>query len=221
MSTAQEELANVRLGAVSLDSKIRDIKYQTGSDVESLYVFKGQRSQTFDYRGAKDIVFFRESGQLDAEGNPIRIKVGQCALPATTGQYLLLFSQQSEDPEQYRIFAISDDWKTFNSGTYRFLNLAPFDIALRLDDTVHRIKERNFTDVPADFTNASNHKAVMVSLPDGEDPMRVFEGEIYFTENLRMLYLINPKEGGRPGRVNFMAIPQAIPKTAPADETSQ
>lgn len=210
MLHAQTEPAQVRLTALSLNARILDIKYESQGKVESLNAYKSKRSKAFDYIGPKTITFFRESDALDADGKPTRTTVATCKLPSKRGQFLLILSKVDQKKEAYKIITIADDWKTFTPGTYRFLNLAPFEIALKLEDKVHKIKERNFTDVNGTFKDNSNQKAIMVSLPDGEDPLRIFEGYMYYTDDLRMLYIITPKEGNRVGRVNFIAIPQSV-----------
>lgn len=207
---AQNKPAQVRLTALSLNARILDLKYESQGKVGSLHAYKNKRSKAFDYTGPRTITFFRESGALDEDGNPVRTTVATCKLPSKRGQFLLILSKLDKNKEAYTILPIADDWDQFKSGTYRFLNLAPFDIALKLKDTVHTIKERNFTDVSGDFKDDSNQKAIMVSLPDGENPVRVFEGYIYYTEELRMLYIITPKPGNRAGRVNFIAVPQNV-----------
>ncbi|MGB0258329.1 MAG: hypothetical protein ACPGES_06755 [Coraliomargarita sp.] len=207
---AQSEPAKVRLTALSLNARIMDLKYESRGQVESLYAYKHQRSEAFNYTGPQTITFFRESASLDKDGKPIRTTVATCKLPRKRGQYLLILSKVAQDTEAYRIIPIVDDWEKFKPGTYRFLNLAPFDIALKLEDTVHTIKERNFTDVGGDFKDKSNQKAIMVSLPEGEEPVRVFQGHMRYTNDLRMLYIITPKKSSRAGRVDFIAVPQRV-----------
>ncbi len=207
---AQDKPAQVRLTVLSLNARILDLKYESQGKVESLYAFKQQRSEAFNYTGPQTITFFRESASLDKKGKPIRTTVATCQLPRKRGQFLLILSKVQQDTEAYRIIPIVDDWEKFKPGTYRFLNLAPFDIALKLEDTVHTIKERDFTDVSGDFKDDSNQKAIMVSLPDGEEPVRIFEGHMYYTDDIRMLYIITPQKGSRTGRVNFTAVPQSV-----------
>ncbi len=212
---AQTEIPTVKLTVLSLDSRILDLKYESAGEVKTLYAFKNQRSQPFTYNGPQPILFFRELSQTDAAGNPLREQVAQCRLPGKSDQYMIIMSKKEGNKEAYRCFAIDDNWQTFDAGTYRFLNLAPFTIALKLDNKVYRIKEQNFTDVKGNSENGSHQKAIMVSLPEDEDPLPVFEGLIQYTENLRMLYIISPKSGGRVGRVSFTAIPQLVPKAPP------
>lgn len=217
---AQDETPTVKLTVLSLDSRILDLKYESAGNVQSLYAFINKRSRSFMYRGAQPIVFFRELSQTDAAGNPLRKVVAECQLPGNSGQYMLIMSKRESEAEAYRCFAIDDNWSTFSAGTYRFLNLAPFTIALKLDDKVYEIKKQNFTDVSGKFDDDKEQQAIMVSLPEGEDPLPVFNGLIRYAENQRMLYIISPKSGGRVGRVNFTAIPQRVPDAPSNTATS-
>lgn len=216
---AQTENPAVKLTVLSLDGRILDLKYENAGQVQSLYAFKNQRSQPFTYRGPQPLVFFRELSQTDEAGNPLRKLVAECPLPGNGSQFMIIMSKRESEEEAYRCFAIDDNWSTFSAGTYRFLNLAPFTVALKLDEKVYEIKKQNYTDVSGNFDDNTHQQAIMVSLPDGEDPLPVFEGLMHYTDNQRMLYIISPKPGGRVGRVSFTAIPQAIPK-APSKEPS-
>lgn len=209
--SAQDETPAVRLTVLSLDSRILDLKYESAGEVQSLYAFKNQRSQTFKYRGAQPIVFFRELSQTDAAGNPLRKMVSQCQLTGNSSQYMIIMSKQEGNEEAYRSFAIDDNWGTFKAGAYRFLNLAPFTIALKLEDKVYQIKKQNFTDISENFDDNTHQSAIMVSLPEGEDPLPVFEGLIQYSDSRRMLYIISPKSGGRPGRISMTAVPEVVP----------
>jgi hypothetical protein len=211
VASAQTESPTSKLTILSIDGRIMDLKYESVGAIETVYAFKNQRSEPFEYRGPQTVVFFRELSQTDENGNPLRLEVATCQLPTSGGQYLLIISKLEGEKEAYRAFPIEDNWDTFSAGTYRFLNLAPFTIALKLDETVYKFEKLNFTDVSGNFENNTHKTAIMVSLPDGEDPTLIFEGLMYYTENQRMLYIISPKSGGRPGRVSMTAVPEVVP----------
>ncbi|MGB0372433.1 MAG: hypothetical protein ACPGN3_13955 [Opitutales bacterium] len=203
---------SVTLSAIALDCRLMDVKYETDGEEGALYAFPGQRSETFRYNGAQTLTLYRNLSQLDEFGNPLRKTVAQTQLPATSGQYLLLISEKSNSPEAYEIFTIADDWSDFGVGTYRFLNLASFDVALNIDGDISRIQERGITDVDPRLSDVGHYKAMMVSLPSDDEPLPVFEGFIYFADDRRMLYIISPRPGARAGSIKLAAIPQLIPK---------
>ena len=208
---AQEAEAAVKISTLSLDGRPRDLYFESAGKVVSIYAFKNQRSQTIEYRGPETITFFRKSTELDENGEAKRIPAGSCRLLGDSQEYLLIFSKDPSDSERYRIFAMNEAWSTFPPGAYRFLNLSEYEIALKLDEEVHRIKPQNFTDISGNFAENSNQRAIMVSLPEGKSPLKVFEGFMYHTKGLRMLYLISPKGDQQSGQVQFTAIPQKIP----------
>ena len=200
---------SVTLSAATLDKAIRDLKFTSGAELQTMSIFKRQRSRAFTYRGTQAITFYRESAELDTDGKPIRIIVAKAHIPSESGQYLLLFATKTTTPEVYEVLVIPDDWKVFKPGTCRFLNLAPFEIALKINEKLYRIKAQNYTDVQGDFRDGSHQEAMMISLPDDTKPRRIFDGFIYFTERQRTIYVIIPKSGRTDGSVNFLSIPQA------------
>ena len=201
------------LSAVTLDRSVNELRYASGGDVHTLSIYRKQRSKTFEYQGAQQLQFFRETGQVDSSGAPLRDVLAEVRLPGGGGQYLLLFAPLSEAPERYKVVAIPDSWKEFELGACRFLNLTAYEMALKLDGEVHRIPAQNYTDVGADLGAGSHQQAVMVSLPVGGKPRRVFEGQIHFTAAQRMLYIVVPKAGRSDGSVKFIGIPQAAPRS--------
>lgn len=212
ISYGQEPPAFV-FSAVTLDRSIDELHYVSGDEVQALSIYRKQRSETFQYQGAQTLQFFRETGQLDASGAPVRDVLAEVRLPSGGGRYLLLFAPISKAPERYKIVAIPDSWKDFEPGSCRFLNLTPYEIALKLEGAVHRIRAQNFTDVGGDFGAGSHQQAMMVSLPVDGKPRRVFEGLIHFTDTQRMLYIVVPKAGRSDGSVKFIGIPQAAPRS--------
>lgn len=216
LNAQDEQRTNVRLCAITVQGNIKGIKYESGGEVRSLDILRQLRSEYFKYTGNQVITFFRETGPAD---EPTRIPVGQCQLPSLAGDYMLIFSKAAGANERYVIKAIPDSLSQFKPGTYRFINLAPFEIGLKLNDEVHRIKATNYTDVAGDFVDGNYYEALMVSIPQEEKPLRVFKGSIMFSADKRILYIVTPKEGGRPGRIRITVVPEKV-NTRPSTPTS-
>ena len=123
VASAQTESPTSKLTILSIDGRIMDLKYESVGAIETVYAFKNQRSEPFEYRGPQTVVFFRELSQTDENGNPLRLEVATCQLPTSGGQYLLIISKLEGEKEAYRAFPIEDNWDTFSAGTYRFLLL--------------------------------------------------------------------------------------------------
>ena len=169
------------------------------------------RSRRLKYSGPEQLTFFRESETLTPEGEPIRTPVGQVTLDGLHPRYLLLFAKQSGDTERYFIFAIPDTTEHFKAGTYRFLNLAPFKVALKIGDSKHLLAEKNITDVSGDFEHGNYYQTMILSLPEGEaKPVPAYSGRTYFNKHMRMLYIIRLKEGGKAGKIKITGIPERV-----------
>ncbi|MEO0510452.1 MAG: hypothetical protein AAF065_11395 [Verrucomicrobiota bacterium] len=220
LAEAQEngsENVNVTWSAISLSRNISGLKYVSGNEVRKLDVFRGARTKKVTYRGSEVIYFFRQQGSGndpdDAENRKI---VGAVTLPNTSGNFLFLFSKSPKADYTYDITAIPDDLATFKPGMYRFINLAPFDIAIQLGDQRKLIKHMNYTDISAKAEHNSYQQTVMLSLTkQGAKPFRSYEGNLKYLEDQRIIYIISPRKGGRPGRIALTAIPERIvPETS-------
>lgn len=194
--------------ALSLDKRIEELSCLTRGETASFDVFTRTRSELIKYEGPKTVTFFRETG-VDSDGNIVQTPSASVTLTGNHDRYLIFFARGKEEGK-YNAFAIPDSTSDFSIGTYRFINLAPFKIAVQVADKRFMIKERNFADLHADFSDDRYHETVMVSLPEGEDPLPCYRGTLEFNPRLRMLYIIHPKERGRKGRVRFVGIPETV-----------
>jgi hypothetical protein len=210
-SLCSQEMVNVRISALSLDGRVTDVKYEHAGESHDMHIFARQRSMPFEYSGPETFTLFRETGQLDAAGNPLRQVVAETKIPRSSGQYLLILSKKSDSPERYRVLPIADDWKSFKAGSYRFLNLAPFQIVIKIDDDVFRIKERGMTDIDADLEHNKHHQTMMVSIPEGGEPIPIFEGLLRHQKDKRTLYVVTPRGDVANGKVRMVGISDLVP----------
>lgn len=212
ISHAQSEpLVNTSFCCLALDKEINDLKILSSGETLDIDVYPSTRSRRLKYRGPQQLTFFRESEALAPEGEPIRTPVGRVTLDGLHPRYLLLFAKKSGDTERYSIFAIPDTSENFKAGSYRFLNLAPFKVAIKMGESKHLLAEKNITDISGDFEHGNYYQTIMLSLSDGEaEPVPAYSGRIYFNKHIRMLYIIRPKEGGKAGKIKFTGIPERV-----------
>ncbi|CAA6679343.1 MULTISPECIES: hypothetical protein [unclassified Lentimonas] len=213
----KDDGVSVGFVSVALDARIAELKYQNGAEVEELNVYKGARSKRIAYNGDQTVHFFRESEQVDDNGDPIRTIVGSVHLPQKNGVFLFIFRRLPGADEKYKIVPIPDGLKQFRPGMYRFINLTPYDIALKVGETKSLMKKGKFTDLESKADSGSYQEAMMYSLvvEQGEvdmKPYRAFKGKVLFSENRRSIYIITPKDGGRAGRVDITVIPENLTK---------
>jgi len=207
----QDPLINTSFCGLALDSQINDLKILSNGKTQSIDIYPTTRSRRLKYSGPKQLTFFRQSETLTPEGEPIRTPVGQVTLDGLHPRYLLFFAKKSGYTERYSIFAIPDTTDSFKAGSYRFLNLAPFKVAIKIGESKHLLAEKNITDVSGDFEHGNYYQTIMLSLPEGEaEPVPAYSGRIYFNKHMRMLYIIRPKEGGKAGKIKFTGIPERV-----------
>jgi hypothetical protein len=196
---------------LALDTKINDLKIISKGETLGIDLFTTTRSRSIKYSGPKQLTFFRQNKAPSLEGEPILTPVGQVTLDGLHSRYLLLFAKMSSKTEQYSIFAIPDSTEKFNAGTYRFLNLAPFTVALKIGETKCTLAESSITDVSGDFEHGNYYQTLMLSLPKSvPKPVIAYSGRIFFNKHIRMLYIIRPQEGSKAGKVIFTGIPERV-----------
>lgn len=206
--SGETPMISVEINALALDREIQGLKFLSGGEVKELNVFTSSRSNVHRYQGPPSLTFFRES--IGAEGEAIRTPVGSVVLNQSTRRYLLFFARQSGTPEQYSILPLPDSLNDFQPGSFRFVNLAPFNIAVQLGEERFMIEEKDFVDVRGDFKHGTRYRTVMVSLPNGQDPVPSYSGRVFFNERMRMMYVIFPQTDGGPGQIRFLSIPDAV-----------
>jgi len=205
---SDEPMIQVSLGAVSLDDEIKDLKVVSSGQVKVMNtVYPNTRNGVFSYRGTKKLTFFREKPAVDPDQEPIRIPVAAVELDGKHSRYLLFFAKKSGDAEAYSVFSIPDSASHFPAGSYRFLNLAPYKVAIRIGDEKKILAEKKITDIKGNFEHGQYYETVMLSLPnDGEKPIPAYSGRIHFNKDLRVIMVIYPKEDARAGKIRFVSI---------------
>jgi hypothetical protein len=211
LNTAQgnnQEGISVQISALALDQNISELMFINGESIDELDIFTTTRSRLVRYQGNPQLTFFREA--RDEEGAVFRNPVGSVTLSPNVNRYLLFFMQRPGDSERYNILALPDDVTNFPPGSFRFVNLAPFRIAVQVGEERLMLSERDFGDVKGRFEHGNRYRTLMISLPEGEDPIPGYSGRLFFNERMRMLYVIFPDPSGRPGQIRFTGIPDAV-----------
>jgi len=118
LSQAQEaKTVSVRFSAFSLKGKLGELSILNNGKVEKLKVGDYRRSETVEYVGSQDLVFF--TGAVGADGQPTGV-VARTRLKPRFKQPLLLFVKAGES---YNIMQVEDQPERFPVGSIRFMNL--------------------------------------------------------------------------------------------------
>lgn len=195
--------------ALAIDKPVRDIKVM-GPDGQALNfnVYTSARGRVVRHNGDGNIVFFREIPSTDPEAAPQREVLAQVKLQPGVRRWLLLFNEIGEN--RYSVLPIPDDFRSFGAGTYRFMNLTPYEVSIKLADNVLTIQPRKIADLRARRISDGYHDTFIVSVPEDGKPRRVFEGKLYFSTKQRFLYLLLPYDEDRPGSIRFIGIPETV-----------
>lgn len=208
-----QDNVNVRLSAISLSGRVSPLFFETSQGRQELKVYQGARSKRVVYKGGPVIQFYHQSKKpiTSTDSSNQATVLGRVALPAATGDFLLLFVRDTKaKQERYRIIALPDDLFIFKPGMYRFINLAPFNIALKLGKSQTILKKGDFTDVQAQTADKTYQEAIMYSMLDEKNPYRAYKGGLYYSSDKRRICIISPKTGGREGRIALTMIPEAV-----------
>lgn len=209
-TTAKAPIQTV-ISALSLDGDIPDIGLMSNGKIESFNIYTKTRSRQVKYSGPRHLKLFQKLEELNASGSPILKPMGEVTLHGEHTQYLLLFSKILHANKKYSIIAIPDSNSEFKAGTYRFINLAPYPIALMIGDTKHLLAQSNTTDVAGQFAHGNYYQSALVSLREGpEKPQAIFSGRIYFNQYIRTLFILMPDANSDTGHVNIVRIPERV-----------
>lgn len=209
--TERENWIVTSISGISPDEKIEDLKVSSNGEYKDLDLYPATRSRLLKYTGPRQISFYRENKALSEDGEVTRKLVGQVKLDGEHSRYLLVFNRNPGETESYSIIAIPDSNEEFEAGTYRFLNLASFKIAVRIGESLHMLPAGSITDVTGDFDHGNYYQTLMLSIvDDSADPVPAYSGRVYFNQHMRMLYIIRPKIGGKVGRIEFTGIPDRV-----------
>lgn len=209
-----EEEIDITFSIVSLAGRIPKLSFESDSKISTLRIGKAIRSEKLSYQGSPVISFFEIIGNADpSTGEVKRKELGRVAIPKSSKDLLFVFTKTHESALPYRVTPIPDDIATFQPGMFRFINLAPWDLAIEIGDTRKTVPSRNFTDIKANGLNQEFMPFRMFSLVDGADAVSAFKGSIYYSDQNRQIYVVSPRAKGKKGRVSFTVIPQRITRS--------
>lgn len=194
---------------LSLDKRIDNLCVSKGDELITFNVYTRTRSQQIEYTGPRSIAFFHKSDQLDTSPT-LSEPVCTVTVSGNDKRYLI-FLGHSKNPQKYNAFAIPDCTDNFPVGSCRFINLAPYKIAVQISDQRFVIDERNYTNFTANISHKLQHNTVMISLPNDREPLPCFNGVLQFNPKMRTLYIVSPKARGRMGRIEIIPILEAFP----------
>lgn len=198
----EDQAFKAKLTGVAIGGKVSDLYILSGGDYEEVDFYVGVRSKSIRYAGPRSLnLYTQETGE---DGETLYRSVAATELRGNASDYLLFVSK---DSEKIRIFSLPEDLSSFPYGSFRFVNLTKKNIAMKLGDSKTLIKPNDSADVDGGFEHGKSYQTLMLELPANGDPAKpLFSSQIYFNENMRMLYLISAD--GDSSRIRLTGIPQ-------------
>lgn len=207
IANTRESDITLELSFLSLGVRIPELRFMNNGAIESLSVFDTTRSKNIRYVGPPTLTFYRKTG-LDEAGDPIHEAIGEVVLQPQPRRQLILLWEQAGAANGYSARAIDDDLESFPIGSFRFINLCPFPLQIRIGNEEHGIGQGGSVVVAGDFNHGQHYQALMVSLVEGE-VRPAYSSMIYFNQRARTLYFILPRDDYGSGGVRLIAIPQS------------
>ncbi|MGB0372185.1 MAG: hypothetical protein ACPGN3_12695 [Opitutales bacterium] len=204
---SSSDRVEVTFTAVSLAGPIGKLDYINSSQLETIHIVHGLRTNPVKYRGPRTMPFYAHGNTQESD-----VKIEELPPLATvtfpsSGNYLLLFAKNGS---QLKILPTPSNIDDFKPGMYRFVNMAPFDLALRVGDASGVVSSNTYFDVDASSGQGRSRRAMIYSLLENQEPRRSFTGGLEYDEGRRMIYIITGKPGGRPGRINIIPIIDSV-----------
>ena len=135
MLIAEEAGLNLKFRTYSVDGDIEGLSCLTTKGAVAVDVSSRRRSEPIQYRGTRQLVFFRPTEQI--EGEPIK-PLAVVMLSDGVRNPLLIFVRMHSSADgaevattnPYRIIVIHDDPLEFKDGGMKFINLTPKSIVM-------------------------------------------------------------------------------------------
>jgi hypothetical protein len=172
-----------------------------------IFVHSRIRSEDLTYAGPGNLKFFSEpprtrvlvhdngSRSFETETSPVT----SIRLENADTDWLLLFTQRGEDPEELSIFPIADQTHRFPKGSVQFFNLSPHDpLIVIFGSTARRIAaEESAGFLPSEKTG---DKIVLhLADPDTNPDNPIYSNMWYHEDDRRFMILVTEKSRNRRG----------------------
>jgi len=155
-------------------------------------IYSHMRSEFYYYKGlTRDVTFFRETGKVDEDGNPIRVTVAHVRVPDSIKLPLFLFKKDAED--HYAINVLEDHPSKFPPGTFKVCNLCPATVGVTLGTKKSTMKPGKVAILPADFRHKGRSVRAEIGLIKSEEEggyQRIYSNGWNYTKAIRTLVFI-------------------------------
>ncbi len=133
LSAQQQEIVSVRFTALSLDSPVNNLYFDSDGEAQMIWTSTVTRSTPKEYTGPPQLVFYvREAG---AEEQTIKRPVAAANLTGYSGkEVLLLFAENKQEVGRYNVHVLDDSLSRAPENSWRMFNLSPTAVAVKVGE---------------------------------------------------------------------------------------
>lgn len=119
--------------ALSWNQSIRGIHYLVGSERVDLAIPNGAPTSAFECWADQALTFYKD-GPKDANGEPSSIPIATTTIASNSPPPLLLFIENADQADRYKIAQIQLDLKSGGQDVYRIFNLSEYNLMTQFDE---------------------------------------------------------------------------------------
>lgn len=180
-----------------------DIYYEYRGANTPVQVYASARSIFYDYAPSRtrqpdtatDTVLFYRLG-TNSEGEEIRIPVAQADLSKAGDWPLLIFRPSSSETSGISVTAIPDDLDSFPAPNFRFVNLTPAPLEIKMGKANATVKAKSMMMMDPEIKgDGTETRFTTVTVNTSNGPRRIYSNNWAVRPNQRTMVLIIAKDG--------------------------
>ncbi|MBC2602220.1 hypothetical protein [Puniceicoccus vermicola] len=213
----EENLVEVKFTTLNwAPSVIRDLKFESDSEVQTATVYNRGLSIPVNYKGPANLVFFRETAHPQT-GEMVRTPVAQTRLPKNLNEVLLVFQKKTNSQREfYRVYPIPRNRKQFPRGSYQIFNFSDFSITGKIDDEMFTLAKQDsvIVELPAQQTTTIE---VKFARSEGDEWKLAYSSLWgHKTDNRVNIFMFNSDDPVNP--IEIRRYKEFVPAEQPAEE---
>ncbi|MDR0536086.1 MAG: hypothetical protein LBG65_07070 [Puniceicoccales bacterium] len=168
-TAASNKPANVSVtfSYVSLGQDILDVKYDTAGKAAAIkYIPSGYKPLALPYSGPEILEFYREV--KGADGKPARDVIATAKIPASSGNFLVLFKGTS--PDRFGTLVLPDTLTPGSANSWRIINTTRRYIAFQMKDFKRQEVIPPMQSRMLELGTKEGYSEVATYLPDPKNP---------------------------------------------------
>ncbi|WP_269537513.1 hypothetical protein [Cerasicoccus fimbriatus] len=192
------EPTKVTFNTLAWDSAIKGLYFLDGEKRVNVNIPNGAPSSTYEAPSDTPLIFYRDTGQVDKDGNPIGAALGSVDLSSATKPLLLIFFEQPKAGSTFRIVPIVNEARENTSEIYQLHNISSHDIIAKFNDQNITLKTNKPLTIPAPTVDKPSFGVMMAIQMDAKnsgDWQMVYKAFWPYRKGRSSLVFISDQEG--------------------------